>query len=804
MNPAPFSLRVAAAVLVLFLCPGCGSDDPADPVAPPAPEITEMIPGTVTLPAGWTGDAAGLVVVNSHGTATCDQGGACTVECFADGRQLVAVTGRLGRPLLLAWFGGTSPVIDVRTTAEVLLWFGLGTWMLPPDGRTGVRDLIAALDDELDPLVEALAQTIVEHPDGLPVDNPAVETALVDLVAALLGRAAGDKGIIVAPDVMQSGVEILNEGGINRITVKNSYRRRSIAFVHQKAWLDADGLEHPVNPPVALAEFEIPPVDGFSGSLHTILGYFLGGLPYEPVLLDPLPLSAYPGARTTIYDVDVLGFGMELPADPSQYTSAELAAGDWMALKCLVVDYFFPLLTTIVGEITAAGYFDDAFGGEDMAASLQAYLTFIATGIPEFHAALSVNDWWGATLVLITEVWTSDEFQESTLELVGQALASAGMAADRIEGVTGAAESFFKAVGLADVIGSLVDSIITGVHFGECERANTWDVTVSAPVIHIEPREAELDLYHTQLLTCVLDDDTGGPPSGAAYAFRWHCAGATGTLVNPADPSDTDNDFLTSYDYVHFVADAGTAGAETVWCDLYVKAGPDTTFIQRTTAALAVIKREVVLPESLSFCPGGVQHFTASLDRPYTGDEVVVWSWRADGTAGTLTGPDGQVGSWDFAVEPTADYAGDPTGGTDRILCIASLEIEGGYSPIDTAVVALDVGEQETYPGELYGEATYNPDDHTGGWAVYVRFPKVAGAVSYHVVGHSFYDPAYYGDGFSISGPPWPAYSQDRATEIWMFLTGGGGNCDGPPYDSLAWGLGRFAGGIFEVTPNCQ
>jgi len=797
--------RLVPGVVLLTVLFGCGGDDDPDPVVPPAPEPTERVHGAIALPAGWSGDMAVLRVVTSHGAGDCTADGAFSAECFTDGRQLLAVTGPAGEPVLLSWFGGAQPTVDVRSTAEVLLWLGLGAWMLPADGAAGVRDLIAGLDEELAPLEAAIAAALAEHPAGLPTPCPEVRAALAAVVAEVLPAGdAPDKGVIIAPQAMQSGVEVLNEGGINKVTVKNSYRRRSVAFIWQEAWIDADDVEHDLDPASAMYEFEIPPVDGFSGSLNTILGYFLGGLPYEPKVLPPFALPAYPGAKETIYDVDVLGFGLEPAADPSQYTSDELAKGDWMALKCLVLDYFFPLLTTVAGEVTAAGHFDDAFGGEGMSAALQGYLTFISTGLPEFHAALSNNDWWGATLVLITEVWNRDDFQEATLELIGDALASAGMSAHRIDGIMEAVGSFFTAVDLADVIGSLVDSIVTGVHFGECQRANTWDLTVTAPVIHIEPREAEIDLYQSRLLTCVLDDDTGGPPTGAAYAYRWHCAGEAGTLVNPANPTGTGNDFLTSYDYVHYVADVGVAGADDVWCDLYIKVGPDTTFIQRTMAPLTVTKREVVLPDSLSFCPDGVMTLEASLDRPYTGGEVVVWSWRCDGTAGTLSGPGGQTGSWDHAAEPTATYEGDPAGGPDRILCIASLEVGGVYSPIDTATVCVEVGEQEMFHGALHGESSYDPVEHYCSWGVYVRFAKVAGATRYHVVGHSFHDPAYYGDGFSFFGPPWPAYSRETGTEILVFLTGGGGDCSGPPDDSLAWGLGRFAGGVFEVTPECQ
>lgn len=267
MNRPSRILRPFVVALVsLLLVPGCGDDTPTGPGLPPEPQPTEIVRSSIGLPSGWSGDQAALQVVNSHGAATCGQDGAFELECFTDGRQLVVVTGPAGEPLLLSWFGGPSPVINVRTTAEVLLWFSLGTWMLPPESAQGVRDLIAELESELDPVEAALAEALVGHPSGLPADNPALQGALADLTGLLLGQdPPGDKGIVIAPETMQSGVEILNEGGINKITVKNSYRRRSIAFVHQKAWIDADQVEHAVVPPLAMGEFEIPPVDGFGG-----------------------------------------------------------------------------------------------------------------------------------------------------------------------------------------------------------------------------------------------------------------------------------------------------------------------------------------------------------------------------------------------------------------------------------------------------------------------------------------------------------------------------------------------------------
>jgi hypothetical protein len=375
----------------------------------------------------------------------------------------------------------------------------------------------------------------------------------------------------------------------------------------------------------------------------------------------------------------------------------------------------------------------------------------------------------------------------------------------QIEDVMDVVDSFFKAVELVDVIGGLTDNIIAGVHYQECEDANTWDLTVSSPVIHLEPREATIETHHSQLLTCVLDDDTGGPPTGASYAYRWSCAGETGLLINPAHPGDTSNDFLTSYDYVQYQADRGVAGVEAVTCAVYYKVGADTTFIADDSMTITVTRREIVLQDTLSFCGADEITLTPTLDPPYTGDEVVVWAWRSSGSAGQLTGPSGQTGSWDLESDPSATYASDASGGTGLLTCIASRDIDGTISPVDTAFVYVDVGGQETYNGQLYGYQSYNAETGYCLTRVFVRFPKVGGATGYSVYGYNYQDfwYNYLGDHFTRSGPPWPANSYETDSEVFIWMSGGGGDCNGSNPDHLEWELSRFEGVIIEVTPDC-
>jgi len=197
--------------LLIIMCGvwlvGCGEDDPTRPEAEPDPDPTEQVDGLLVLPEGWNGEPTELEVINSHGTFNSGGDGDFNAECFRDDRQLAAVCGPGGRPLLMAWFGADEATIDTRTTAEVLLWHALGAWMLPAEGRAGLRDAIADLTTELDGVIATLNAALVENPNGLPETNPEVHQALQDLVDALLAEAGVEKGVIIEDQQMQSGIE---------------------------------------------------------------------------------------------------------------------------------------------------------------------------------------------------------------------------------------------------------------------------------------------------------------------------------------------------------------------------------------------------------------------------------------------------------------------------------------------------------------------------------------------------------------------------------------------------------------------
>ena len=95
-------------------------------------------------------------------------------------------------------------------------------------------------------------------------------------------------------------------------------------------------------------------------------------------------------------------------------------------------------------------------------------------------------------------------------------------------------------------------------------------------------------------------------------------------------------------------------------------------------------------------------------------------------------------------------------------------------------------------------------DENSGGWSVWVEWDKVDPAPrEYHVFGYNFYDDAYYGHSFDGNLALGDNYVTDMGATIRFQLTGGGGNSCDPDglAEDLAWGLGRFSGAIWLVTP---
>lgn len=573
----------------LFFLPACSDDSPGDPADQNQPPALHTVSGQLALPADCTTDPATLSLNSSTGEATVEVDGAFAVELFDGTGQLVIATTSAGNPFLMGWVGDQHTEVSARTTAEVLVWMALGSWMLPYGEQGHSRELVCSLGGELDALEAAIEAELVDHPDGLTELSTGIRDALSATVTALLPDPAlgGEKGVLIQPSEQRSGVEVLNRGGLNAITLKNSYRRRVWVSLDRIAYVDETDAEHELDEAANI--FEIDPVEGFAGVVGTVGGYFTGDIAYTPVETEPIALQNVAEAKYSVYTLITGGMGSVPPDAEDALSSAELDAIEWVALKTMVWDFFVPLVMNIVstsGQLEGA----DGIAGidEDQISAVFTLLLYVKDTLPTIYR----NSADGNVADALYDLWDvftgSDEFKNLTFNLVRGLFERLGVEGGNAAYAMEEAANYLALVGWIDAVGGFMDTGAIAAHIGMSEVADRWELKVTDPQVTILPLAAFVQANaQVDTIRVNVDDDTGGEVDGSAYAYHWTCSGGFGNIVNPVHPTDTDNDFETHSDWVSYDAGAA-AGLDSVFVDVYKTLGSQRIFVGRAASSVQV------------------------------------------------------------------------------------------------------------------------------------------------------------------------------------------------------------------------
>ncbi|MBK6900533.1 MAG: hypothetical protein IPH09_15195 [bacterium] len=796
--PVLLSIFVLLSLLTHAGCGGGDSPGTPDPEPQPVP-----VTGSVTLPAGFPAEAGPLTIVCGAGGAGVGGDGAFTVLTGDGSAQLAVVRGADG-PLLLGWIAEDAAAVGARSTAEALLFFALGTWLLPDEGQIAVRGLIGDLGVELDALEAAVAAAAVAHPTGLAEAQPAVQQALADAAAAVTAEA-GEKGVIVEPAGERSGIAVLNQGGINTLTLKNSYRRRAVVFVQRSAWIGQDDVHHELAEPAT--SFELPPVGGFAGVLGTIGGWLAGDVAYTPVVSDPLPLELWPDSKVTEYTVKA--GGASPPGDTEAWlTPAENAAIELVAIRTVVLDFFVPLMVNIAATSNQLGELDDILGAEQgTGAEVVAFINYCKDNVPAMWAHVQERDYGAAALDLFGAAATTPVFQQTLCDFLEHLLVRGGLNPANAAAALGNAASYLNLVGWINIAGNYMDSIIVASQIALSHHADLWDVRATQPTVHLSSSPTAMYQYDEADSLWVHVADELEDPQGWAFAYHWRCDGVAGTLVDPAHPEDRDNDFTTSRRSVGYVADGGAPGTERIIVEVAITEGGELTAVGADTLTLTVGARTLALtPVTTNVAADAVRWFEAKLTPPLPEGAEAVYAWSGGGSAGDLRSADGTPVPCETA-DASATYHAGMAAGSDAVHVTVYRVLEGGARRSLGTANATATVRPDMIEGRLVGYLWLYPEEHRFAAPLYVEFNLQPGVEHYQVHGYNFVDfTGYYGTEYLRNGPPFDSHDTQTETVYRLLLAGLGGSMDpdNPPNEEtsgLNWNRSRFAGSVWEVWP---
>lgn len=356
---------------------GCSSDDDrikdliddgdGDPIAIPY----EMAEVKVVLPPGSTVDLSTMSVVTLGQSAKLNDTDIGELPFNANSIELGYLIDADNNILLLGLISDDRKEISVKTTAEAILYYGLGYYLLPDRAKKPFLEGVGQIDDFAG-FVEDIGELFVEDP--LQYSKGAYLQVLNEKIAGistqkkssfLEGRIFvenGSKGI-------KSGIQLSSLDSVH-IQLQNALPRRTQVFIYKKSIRNRNGqvveISNYSNAP--LNTFKFGP-NGFDEIKEIEVGTALSVVNAQAaaveniVTTEPLHLPVNPSSEFAAqYEVVVVGPGIVKDSFEDierDMTSLERTAYEELVKKTFVLDYLLPTLLDIGGNKALLPPFSD-------------------------------------------------------------------------------------------------------------------------------------------------------------------------------------------------------------------------------------------------------------------------------------------------------------------------------------------------------------------------------------------------------------------------------------------------------------
>ena len=737
--------------LMLVLLTGCPAQNPhGDPNQIDDSALITPTPGTVTLTGEVKLGADGpppdqLTVLNSVHRATPRQNGSYTLKALPGGAQCAVVLGPGGEPMLLGFVDETHGELSAYSTAEVLAYFALACYLLPLEAQPGAIEALRGAP-ELEALANAIATSLAADPGSLIRDNPAVHAELEAAVAAFRAKSGTAKQRLrsmmrIDPSERRSGIDVLHAPSVNTIQIVNSYRRRGFVYIDQRAYIPADSdLEVSEVRPHTETEFELKSVQGVGGGIFDTAsdifnGIFnAGAMAYEPVGTAPIGLPLRSGAKRTTYRVTIVGAGAT-GGDTNLLSTAQRNQMYITWATTAGLDVLLPAFVNIVLPIQNYGGFHDIISPPNSASLYEDFINGVKD-TPGFLQAMEAGETGQAFSIL----WKHLAYDNSTLRSLvvwasGIALSlldDAGMIpgnalveyVDALEHVG----KILNAMKVVDIIFAAGDVGAVIVHAGKSHQADVWTIDVLKPKVTLDPAQAEIDRFAHLKLTARVPELTGFAPGTVQLEYRWQHTGEAGSVVGARGQQS--NDFMSSDDWLQFVADGEQPGTDTIKVTVWqINVGGSSTVKEElgsATAPITVLGTGVSLtPESAELDPTDVVELKAQIHpEPDPGDEIE-YEWACAAAHGAIVSGGG-------VHDATATYrAGFFEMGTETVDVKAFRSVDGERKLLGSHTATLHTASADLNLAPPL--ATIELGDDLPVTATLAPLPEAAdGTLSYH------------------------------------------------------------------------
>ncbi len=664
-------------LIVLAIVISCSSNDGTnEPITDddiyqgdenPTGSTVEMVDVQILLPENSSVDFTTGTLVSLGANSDIDTKGAGNLPLNSGTIEVGYLLDADNNVLLAGFISDERKELSVETTAEIILYYALGYYLLPDSAKSAFLKSIGQ-NPSFPNFVKEI-QTLFTS-DPFFYSNGGYEPALQNFLNQITSKSSTgiENRIYFNDEDTKSGVT-LSSVDSTHIVLQNSLPRRSNVIIYKKSYSDRNGdlFEIPNYTSSTFESFELEA--GKTNKIETLeLGNSVqqinaqqasidNSIKTDPILLPVNPASEF----VAEYEVVIIGSG-QANSDERNMTEDEHNIYTETNKKTYVIDYFLPTLLDISGNKSLL----PPFGSDKENALLNAVLPVLEQ-YPEVIEEVVDNEFKEATNIFLPalygDVRLSNDLR-NILQDVYNILSGNGdfpntfiqdhelieTGHQRTKIILATIDKNIKATNIYSNFGGLRT---TAFNF------ESWDVRSIDAVVEMQRDNVELCLGQaTELRVTAITDLE---PDLEEFEFHWSTSNEYGGRVQDIgdDPNNFGESIITKKNYVSYISTAleselGSGdNKETVTVILYIRnkntgelseAGRDTMTMNNKKGCESItvsFTRQSNLKEiPNSGCPNNIS-YQAFSPIPYTADFAAVEG--ATGYKGIITSSNGVV-----------------------------------------------------------------------------------------------------------------------------------------------------------------
>lgn len=613
--------RIFFSLMFLILFSACKKNHDQQPQTPGEPGLPKGVSSKevqIILPENSPVDLATCEVFSLSFSSPVDKDGNVKAA-FNKGYPNIAYVFDKNKNVILSGFVTDSTnTISVGSTAEVLLYFGMGTTFQPYEIMGKFINGIGKVPGvaEWKTQVEGMFKN-----DPLMLQKGLFADALKTKVTAIIKTGVIQRkpaDITVDANDIRSGLQ-LAENGLNSFTITNTFRRRSQAFIYKMKYKDLNGESHTVNYNVygsitSISDLKISPTGAIRDFKGVMQDWAAGkGMEFAATANGPVEIPLEDNELEADFKVRVVGPGKPVLEALTSYEKERLFN---ISLQTLTFDYLLPVMLDAVGHKEVLEKINSKFAiGKDLE-SLEAFVKktgdLIAT-IPAAADALEAGDYTKAFKEVLFGFANgkagaaTDEWIKILYKNVGDAVK--GMGSDYFEEqpefLEKRGEKLLKVLQVIDMGMKLVDYARITLDIAQSNMLEEWDLKAREVQINLDPATFSVAPLNQQKLTTYIKTSLGGDEPVIEY--EWETTGKYGYLWD--ERGHKGNSFSSSIKEAWYLCNALESSLgqgehkDTIKVTAYLKKGLERTKIG-TNFSVATITKEDVFTVPLSYDVG--------------------------------------------------------------------------------------------------------------------------------------------------------------------------------------------------------